>query len=435
MQRLFFLLAALTCTAISTAQGEYASSAYYESWAQFRQGPAKCNPSTMASSIGELSFFNYAFALFNYDAVTGQVTNDWKIYFSESQDADQIDQCVQWKKTYPNLKVILSVGGQKFNNPQDPVYGRHTYRFFSEMTSNPDRRAAFIESAKDICTKYDLDGLDFDWGYAGCANFGGNTKDYTHFLIFLQEFKEKNPDLLLSIAMPHKMNPSAAQGSYHFEGEKYKISPLDPSSYFAWLRCCSEVVDHINLKTYDYTVPIWSGGYTGDNAPLYHPQKGACLSQTIELCKDAQIDLKKIIAGVPAYGRNFGVVTYETSDGRNDPYLVPGHTGAWSQDPGLLAYFEIEEQLQAEDPFYKDVTYSAEYGATSALAPQSHEWLSFDTPLSEKQPSSIESKVAYLKSQGVKGVFVWAISLDYFQSEKPAENFPIMKTVYQSLKD
>ncbi|ORZ35334.1 glycoside hydrolase superfamily [Catenaria anguillulae PL171] len=82
---------------------------------------------------------------------------------------DQRDQIVRMKKHFEKhrstTKIVLSVGGWAFNNPGP------TQRRFTDMSSTPQRRARFIDSAINLPSELDIDGLDIDWYRTQCSCF------------------------------------------------------------------------------------------------------------------------------------------------------------------------------------------------------------------------------------------------------------------------
>lgn len=59
------------------------------------------------------------------------------------------------KRRYPQLKVLLSVGGGV--DPNSPLY--------LQLLENPDAQTAFINSAYTILKTYEFDGIDIAWQF------------------------------------------------------------------------------------------------------------------------------------------------------------------------------------------------------------------------------------------------------------------------------
>uniref|UniRef100_A0A2N9FWM5 GH18 domain-containing protein n=1 Tax=Fagus sylvatica TaxID=28930 RepID=A0A2N9FWM5_FAGSY len=73
----------------------------------------------------------------------------------------------------PQAKTFLSIGG-----------GTASPNTFSNMASNPDSHAAFINSTISVAGKYGFDGLDFDW------EFPNTPQDMSNLSLFFKEWRE-----------------------------------------------------------------------------------------------------------------------------------------------------------------------------------------------------------------------------------------------------
>lgn len=65
--------------------------------------------------------------------------------------------------------------------------------FYSSNVGSAENRTAFVKTVTDLATKYNLDGIDFDWEYPGSQGIGCNVvtpQDTTNFLEFLQELRQ-----------------------------------------------------------------------------------------------------------------------------------------------------------------------------------------------------------------------------------------------------
>ncbi|XP_050358880.1 probable chitinase 2 isoform X2 [Nymphalis io] len=81
------------------------------------------------------------------------------------------------KKSYPHIKVTLSLGGWNEGSEQ-----------FSEMAGNRWERFRFIRSVMQYLEKYEFDGLDIIWKYPTVGS--GTPEDKDNFVTLVKELKE-----------------------------------------------------------------------------------------------------------------------------------------------------------------------------------------------------------------------------------------------------
>jgi len=148
-----------------------------------------------------------------------------------------------------------------------------------------------------FASKYQLDGLDFDWEYPGNQGIGCNTistKDTANFLSFIQELRKD--------AIGSKLVLSAATAISPFIGPNG--DPTADVSGFA------AVLDWIAIMNYDLWGP-WSPT-VGPNAPLNDTcapsasQDGSAVS-AVKAWHSAGMPFNQIVLGVAAYGHSFRV--------------------------------------------------------------------------------------------------------------------------------
>lgn len=169
--------------------------------------------------------------------------------------------------------------------------------WYSSNLNSAENRSIFVDTVTKFATKYNLDGLDFDWEYPNDQGIGCNTissEDTTNFLSFLQELR-KNPvgaRLLLTAATP--INP--------WDGPDG--TPLTDVSGFA------KVLDYIEIMNYDIWGP-WSVA-VGPNSPLNDScappeyQDGSAVS-AVKVWEAAGMPRNQIVMGVASYGHSFSV--------------------------------------------------------------------------------------------------------------------------------
>jgi GH18 family chitinase len=63
------------------------------------------------------------------------------------------------KRSDPNLKVYIAIGGWMFNDP------RPTAMVFSDIICSEANQKAFFKSLISFMSMYNFDGIDLDWEY------------------------------------------------------------------------------------------------------------------------------------------------------------------------------------------------------------------------------------------------------------------------------
>lgn len=182
-----------------------------------------------------------------------------------------------------NVMVAISIGG----------WTGSTY--YSTNVGSAANRTAFVGAVLGLVSKYNLDGIDFDWEYPNKPGIGCNTvspNDSANFLLFLQELRAQPAAKNLILSAATSITPFASSSG----------TPMTDVSGFA------SVLSHIAIMNYDINGQ-WSAT-VGPNAPLYDScstvQSGSAMS-AIAAWTGAKFPAHQILLGVPAYGHSFSV--------------------------------------------------------------------------------------------------------------------------------
>lgn len=276
------------------------------------------------------------------------------------------------RNTNPGLTVLVSVGGWLWSTN------------FSDMVLTADSRRVFEESALEIITQYDLDGLDIDWEYPGMPGAGHpfRAEDKQNFTALLKELrkqfdanaKKTGRRLYLTVAMGASEEVIA-----HTE-----------------MRQVQKYVDTVNLMTYDY-YEAGSDPTTGHHAPLFgnpaDPKK-ASSDETVRAFEKAGVPASKILLGVPFYGREWGEVPDQ-----NHGLFQPGKT-----IPGAYAPYSAIQANMLGQGFtrYWDAAASVPYLYNA----DKHIFVTYE------DPESLTAKCKYVRSHKLGGMMFWDYSGD-----------------------
>lgn len=191
---------------------------------------------------------------------------------------------------FPQLKIILSIGG-----------GGEGSANFAAVAASPTARIAFAQSAKEFVERFELDGIDsksrshvgeehfttysrctVDWEHPSNPEQGQN---YIQLLIILRTYLPFATHIITS-ALP--------------AGE-WALKHINLAQAAAYL-------DFINLMAYDFSGP-WTNS-CGHHAQLHCPQitgsdvTNSCSSAVAYMLLKG-VPSRKILLGVPTYGRSF----------------------------------------------------------------------------------------------------------------------------------
>lgn len=198
------------------------------------------------------------------------------------------------------VKALVSVGGWTGS------------LHYSTALATPQNRSAFVKTITDFATKYNLDGIDFDWEYPGSQGIGCNAvnpDDTTNFLSFLNELRADPIGKGLILTAATSVFPWVGP-----DGDR-----LSDVSAFA------KNLDWIAIMNYD----IW-GSWSesvGPNAPLNDTcasvanQQGSAVSAVAQWSA-AGFPVNQIILGVASYGHSFHVAKTDavSNDGQIQAY-------------------------------------------------------------------------------------------------------------------
>jgi len=193
--------------------------------------------------------------------------------FHNDQQRKTVEELVRLKKSYPRLKIMVSVGGWGGCAP------------CSELFNSPIHRDNFAKTTVALFRQYGIDGLDLDWEYPAIEGYPGHRydpQDKTNFTLLVQRLREEmGTGYLLSFAAGGFVN--YLESSVEWK----KLLPL---------------VDFVNLMTYDLV-----GGYstvTGHHTPLkgYRPGQEST-AKCVNWLLQQKIDPGKLVIGAAYYAR------------------------------------------------------------------------------------------------------------------------------------
>ena len=345
---------------------------------------------------------------------------------ASSNLAGNFEQLAELKAKYPNLKVIMSLGG--FNGSA----------FFSAAASTPAARAAFVSSCIGMFIEGDpgvvggynddeafpatsasqtlllpngttaglFNGFDIDWEYpcaSPTANNGatGNLCDYNNsndredMVLLMQEFREQLDTLSQTTHQQYVLTAEMPAGTQNAVNE----NPAALAPY---------VNDEV-IMDYDFQGP-WapigptnfdSNLYTDPNAPTTNGEPLISVDSTVQYYEQHGVAPSQLVVGIPYYGHGWTGVP-----AGNDFGLYQSATGPATAPSGLdSASGTADYDLLANLPGY-----SWHFDPTTGAS-----WLydpTTETFWSLENPAEVYEKALYVDNHGLAGVSIWNLAGD-----------------------
>lgn len=238
----------------------------------------------------KITHINYAFAKIENGRIA--IIDKWaaiqKPFGDDTWDTPlkgHFGQLIKFKKQYPHVKTLISVGGWTES------------KYFSDVALTEESRNIFADSCVEFIRTYQFDGVDIDWEYPVSGGMPENIRrpeDKQNFTLLLKCLREKLDAAGAEDGKHYLLTIAAPAGSYN-------IKNTDPESYHQYL-------DFINIMTYDYS-GSWEN-VANHLAPLYMNPNDPSYSERKEKF-NADWTIKEYLRlGVPADKINMGVPYY-----------------------------------------------------------------------------------------------------------------------------
>jgi len=364
-----------------------------------------------SGSAAKLDVINYAFGNVAPDGagnVTCQIADSWADY-QKPWDASQsvtgeavtsgpilgnFQQLKALKEQYPNLKVLISIGGWTFS------------KYFSDAALTKQSRERFVSSCIDLFMKGDLpgtapgagagvfDGIDVDWEWPGSDGNAGNIirpEDKQNYTKLLKEFRKQldaygkttKDDYLLTAFLP----ASAAKIDAGFEVPDI-FGPLSFGSVQGYdFHGTWESTTNHQSNLYSSPSDPTSPSFSDDSVVHEYLHRGA--------------PKKDLVVGVPFYSRGWTGVS-------------PVNHGLYQSSTG-----PANGTWEAGDDDYKAVKGLLGQGFTRYDDPAAGAAWLFDgtTFWTFDDPPVMNAKAAYVRTHKLGGVMFWELSGDTSDGE------------------
>lgn len=295
------------------------------------------------------------------------ITNN-KMGLLNPKDSKNFNVARLIKQKYPNIKVLVSVGG----------YG--TAKDFSNLCMQKSSRAVFVDDAVRFVRAYGLDGLDVDWEFPGMDK-ETREADRVNFTAFMKELRSAFDDASHRDGKRYYLTvASGAFDLYLTYTEPLKVAPL---------------VDYFFVMTYDF-YGQWNKN-TGHHTNLFPSALkpgGFSVDRIITNYRMMGIPREKIVIGAAFYGRQWNNV-----ESTNHGLYKPG------RGVGSVTYTKIKTLLNSKSGFFR--YWDKEACAPYLYNPNSKVFVSYE------DGESLDRKVDYVFYNSLGGIMYWEYYSDY----------------------
>ncbi|XP_018313331.1 chitinase-like protein Idgf4 isoform X1 [Mycetomoellerius zeteki] len=397
---------------------------FWNSTAYERQGPAKFQLEDVKSALSLCTHLVYGYAHINsnFEIVPGSPNLDTGSGYSYYRLATQL------KRSFPDLKVYLSVGGNS-----DPYDEEHKYLVLTETSEG---RTKFINSVNRLLNDYDFDGIDLAWQFPSVrpkkqrstiGSLWHGFKKKLGYGKFEDDKEQEHRDGFTILVRDLK-----AQLRPRFKALTLTVLPHVNSTVYYDARLLAPNIEAVHLFAFDQKTPERNPKEADFTAPIY-ASYGRVAEDNIDVATRYWLEhgtpSSKIVIGIPTYARTWKLT--EDSQISGVPPIVsdgPGAPGPNTNEPGLLSYAEMCSKLtehaagrlrRVGDPSkkygnYAHESYNGETG-TEGL------WAGYE------DPDTAGNKAAFVKAKGLGGVAIVDLSLDDFRGVCTGDKYPIIR--------
>ncbi len=386
----------------------YQKNGGYECGIVNKAEPGATNPSAPDAGTGGDAWADYQKGFSANEAVSGQA-DAWDFPQNDPRYGSgkagplkgNFNQFKQLKAKYPNLKVIISIGGWTWS------------KWFGKAASTDAMRKQLVASCIDVYIKGNLpfdsgsnaggegvganvfDGIDIDWEFPGGGGQPYNVvdpNDKKNYTLLLAEFRKQLDAIGSQNGKHYYLTVAIGAG-----GDK--IAMTEPAEY-------SKSLDWINIMSYDFHGGWEANGPTDFQAPLYGDPdspnyKAGQYAPTynvdgaVKALLNAGVPATKIVVGIPFYGRGWSGVSAGPSG--NGLYQKATKPAPGKYEEGIEDYRILKS---AAGTLYEHPVAKTSYKFDG------NNWWSYDSP------AAVRLKMDYVKAQSLRGSFAWELDGD-----------------------
>ncbi|XP_060536626.1 chitinase-like protein Idgf4 [Cylas formicarius] len=410
----------------------------YEAKSHFWEGQGKFDVSFLEPALQYCTHLVYGYAAIKEDTLK-------LVPLNEQFDVikDNYRHVTDLKIKYPNLKVLLSVGG----NDDVSGEGNEKNLKYREVLETASRRLAFINSAYMIVKAYGFDGIDLAWEFpetdpkkikTGFKKFWSSVKSVFTSKSPIDENAEEHRNQFTALVRELKNS---------FKPDNLLVAltvlPNVNSTVYYSPRELAPHVDFVVLHAFDFYTPQRNPKLADFPSPLY---------ELIDRRSDENVDAwvkywlsngfpqNKLVLGIPAYGRTWKLDEDAKVDSVPPEGLHgPGEPGPQTKDAGILSYPEICTKIEkpqdwnpaAPNQFKKIPDSTKRRGSYAYKLPDETDgggiWIGYE------DPESAANKATYVRNKGLAGVAIDDLTLDDFKGVCGPNKYAILRAAVSAL--
>nr|ARA90547.1 chitinase-like protein [Chrysomya megacephala] len=413
---------------------------YYDSSSFIKEGLAKLIVDDLEPAFQFCTHIVYGYAGIERDSFKALSTN-------QNLDLDLgkglYRTVTRLKRKYPNVKVLLSVGGDKDIETGEDA--KDLPNKYLELLENPTGRMRFVTTAYALVKTYGFDGLDIAWQFpknkpkkvhSGLGSFWKGFKKVFTGDHIVDENSEMHKEQFT--ALMRELKNELRPDNYLLSAT---ILPNVNSSLFYDVNALVNYVDFFNLAAFDFYTPERNPELADITAPLY-----PMADRNPEFNADYQVQFwlrngcpaSKINLGVSTYGRPWKL-TEDSGDSGVPPVAKVENDaplGVNTQTLGLYSWQETCSLLPnannmyakgADAPLKKVIDPARRSGVYAFRAAdkkgKNGVWVSYE------DPDTAADKAAYAKNHNLGGIALYDLSYDDFRGLCTGDKYPILRAI------
>lgn len=393
-------------------------------------------PADIEPALSSCTHLVYGYAGINPDTfkIAPLISNE-----ELDQTKGMYKQITSLKSKYPNLKVLLSVGGDADGNHE---------KYFSLLESSTGK-IAFTNSVNVALKAHGFDGLDLAFQFPKMKTKKVRSTVGSVWYSFqktigvagkpVDDNSEQHKSQFSSLVIELK-------NSFRLDGYQLSVTVLPNVNATLYLDVptIKNSVDFITVSAFDVFTPLRNpkeADYPAPTLSVSDRNTEENVDAWASFLIAGGLPANRVVVGIPTYARAWKIEAEATLTGA-PPVKAdgPAAEGVQTRTAGLYSYPEIcgmilspqNKDLKGEHaPLRKVSDPTKRYGTFAFRLPDESGnngvWVGFE------DPESAGSKAAFVRGKGLGGVAIFDLSLEDFRGACTGLKFPIVSKIKEKL--